>query len=344
MRAALVCLLCALVAAVVIAEDPLDLKATPRVVAIGISEDLTIDCRPPDSLDDVMFAFLVLVDHEDVNGTITHIAQQSTLTKLLVEDNRTSAKGHTQEEGSDAPSHLTVTIQEPMEEDEGIYTCKFVYLSTEYEVNSMVASINVSVQEVPMAEPYIVPPVLQPVVAAAPGCDCNKIDEIWDEINILKETLLVDNTALKTQFASLDDSCKVSFSARIGQERGYLFKTEEPIVFDAIISNRGGAYSASTGEFEAPCAGQYSFALAVRSFQNMDSGVVEAIIQRDGKPEARTAVFNDFNTDHYESASTSVVLTLAKGDKVNVILHTTSNMGEILGDEYTIFSGMFVSP
>lgn len=106
---------------------------------------------------------------------------------------------------------------------------------------------------------------------------------------------------------------------------------------------QGGAYSNETGEFTAPCAGQYSFLLSMRTHQQDDSGYVEGVIEHNGKPMARTSVFTETNQDHYEQATNGVVLTLAEGDKVQVRIQTTS-AGQFYGDDWTVFSGFYISP
>ncbi|XP_012945733.1 uncharacterized protein LOC101850618 [Aplysia californica] len=341
MKTAFLVLLCVLVALTTVTDARrkkrsarLRLKASPRVVAAGISEELTLDCRPPGSVDDVLWAFLLIVDFENVNGTISHLAQQTSETQIIDETNRTTAEGYNQMSQDDELSFLTVTVEDPSEEDEGVYSCRFIYLDLDYQVKTLSASVNVTVKVVPEGVEYIPPP---PV---SEGCDC---DAIWDEINNIKSTLAEDNARLRTEVQGHDDSCRVSFAARFQKRSGYTLQSEAPVVFDAIISNKGSAYNTNNGEFIAPCAGQYFFALTVRSFQTMDSGYVEGIIMRDGKPEARTSVFLDHDGDNYQSASTDVVLTLAQGEKVNVQLRTTSS-GEFVGEDYTIFSGFFLYP
>ena len=60
-------------------------------------------------------------------------------------------------------------------------------------------------------------------------------------------------------------------------------------------------------------------------------------------PQARTSVLTDHHSQNTQSASQDVVLTLTKGEKVNVHLMSTS-MGVITGEDFSIFSGFFLHP
>ncbi|CAG5114793.1 unnamed protein product, partial [Candidula unifasciata] len=170
----------------------------------------------------------------------------------------------------------------------------------------------------------------------ASDCGCH---DVWVEIDKLKGYIRrglkqnADNKDYNTFFFISIEKCRVSFSARFAKRNGYAIRDEEI----------GGAYDSSTGVFSAPCDGQYFVTASLRSHQAMDSGYVEGVIAVDKEPKARTSVFIDAPVDNIQSATNGVVLTLRSGQKVAVVVKTTSS-GEIIGEDYSVFSGFFLFP
>ena len=83
----------------------------------------------------------------------------------------------------------------------------------------------------------------------------------------------------------------------------------DTMVFSSVLSNIGGAYSASTGQFTAPVDGTYGFTIQFCLYKK----VVQFSLVLDGND---VAALEDYNDNHYSTASTTVPLLLNQGQKV----------------------------
>ncbi|XP_059141540.1 uncharacterized protein LOC131929392 [Physella acuta] len=258
-------------------------------------------------------------------------------------NNRTSVKGQL----SGTSGYLSVLIAEIDEEDEGEYTCIFEYKDRSNKAQELNSTINITYEPTMAA------------VTAFNSCDCDAFQDaitiIRGEINGLTEknkqlTSRIERLESKgptvhvgTGLETIDDTCRVSFTARFETRKGYVILGEQTAQFDSVVSNKGDAYDTTTGTFTAPCNGQYFFSVTLRSHQDLDSGYVDGVIQVDGVEKARTSVYINAPIENYQSATNGVVLTLEKGQKVNVLIKTTSS-GEFVGEGYSTFSGFYISP
>ncbi|KAK3783851.1 hypothetical protein RRG08_031692 [Elysia crispata] len=242
--------------------------------------------------------------------------------------NRTQAEANLKSpDGGDSSTFLTVKILEPVESDSGTYECQILYLDNDKDIQNVVSSATVNVTAVP-------PPNFVP--QTSDSCEC---EDIMSEIDAIKASLASGGPGA----APTSTECQVSFSAQFQSRNGYLIEDDATAVFDSTTSNKGGAYDTSTGEFTAPCAGQYFFTVVMRSHQDMDAGYVDAVLKVDDSEMARTSVFTDSAISNMQQATTGSIVTLTEGQKVKVVIQTTSS-GELIGTEYSVFSGFYVSP
>lgn len=113
---------------------------------------------------------------------------------------------------------------------------------------------------------------------------------------------------------------------------------DQPIAFDLLHSNLGGAFDASSGHFSCPAAGTYVFffhilklAISVPLYVNLmrNDEVVSSAYANDGAPD-------------HETASNHAVLPLRIGDHIWLRLHR----GAIYGSswKYSTFSGFLLYP
>ncbi|PVD36497.1 hypothetical protein C0Q70_03481 [Pomacea canaliculata] len=307
------------------------LKAVPQTVINGTTETLEITCRPPPVDEVVNLIVLLHLEKADETSAERLVSQRGFDTVLHVTDNRTSAEGQLQGEGG---AFLSLKIISPVEEDTGIYQCRFVYLSLQtFEVKFVNKNISVA-----FAEPDEEVPASLPEISDE--CSC---DDVWVEVKNLRDTLITENRELKQQLRSYDDSCRVSFSAQFGSRTGNKFFSNGIIRFDTAVSNKGNAYDITNGAFIAPCDGQYFFQLTLNTNQQGDSGYVDGVIEVNNTGKARTSVFTQDLSAHHEQATTGVVVTLKKNDAVQARIQTNS-AGEIYGQVWSVFSGFYISP
>lgn len=310
----------------------LTVRSTPRIAVEGLTEDIRLDCRPTLTVQNVLMAVLIHLERLDENGTTSLVASQRINNLMVADNNRTTADGYLQLDSTDKESFLTVYISKPTLEDDGIYQCRFAFIDDALAVHMLGSKVNVTVKELP-------PPDYIPAV----DCGC---PDVWIEIDKLKAALEARPTQVTEAVQpvpALDEKCRVSFSAGFAKRNGYEIRDETIAIFDHVISNKGEAYDSSTGVFLAPCDGQYFVTVSLRTQQTMDSGYVEGVIVVDNEPKARTSVFIDAPVDNIQSAANGVVLTLKSGQKVAVVVKTTSS-GEIIGEDYSVFSGFFLFP
>lgn len=113
---------------------------------------------------------------------------------------------------------------------------------------------------------------------------------------------------------------------------------DQPIAFDLLHSNLGGAFDAPSGHFSCPAAGTYVFffhilklAISVPLYINLmrNDEVVASAYANDGAPD-------------HETASNHAVLPLRIGDHIWLRLHR----GAIYGSswKYSTFSGFLLYP
>jgi len=339
----------------------LALTVDPSTVFQNETAEVTISCQPPE-LDDVFQVMLIFLNYRGADdlSSSPFVQQNSKGSRILASGNitdRLTAEGNVQGVDEEGPSFLTVTISEPEASDSGHFSCRFVYLDTSFDVKQLTAE----------KEFTVIPPNVTEVVEIVPEpetttaffveeeeevCNCSTIRE---EIDDLRNTLVVENAELKALLrekaavvpapvvvtgSGVDASCQASFSARLSV-RGIPMVDGSTIPFNQAVSNKGGKFNPGSGVFTAPCDGQYFFSLTIRSYQWMDRGKVEGAIVANGVSQARTNVFLDHDSQHYESAGATAVVTLSAGQEVKVIVSTTSS-GQILGGEYSVFSGFFL--
>lgn len=324
-------LVCATVLAVAQCQE-LQFFAEPSNVVNDTTDSLEITCKAPGILADVNLIILMQVDQVDGNKSTTIASRRMGSkdgTVVLVEDERKTAEG---ELNGGKTAYITVTIASPVKEDTGVYRCRFAYLDMSvFKFNLLEETVNVTFTE---------PDEPTPEPVAVGDCSC---DQVWVEVKNLRETLIAENTELKNQLMSYDDSCRVSFTAKLEGRLGPQFRSNGLVVFDTVTSNKGEAYDGEKGIFTAPCNGQYFIRLTMRTHQTLDAGYVDGALEVNGDEVARTSVFTEDQRDHYEQASNGLVLTLKKGDEVQVRVQTNSG-GRIFGDVFSFFTGFFISP
>ncbi|XP_013085021.2 uncharacterized protein LOC106069827 [Biomphalaria glabrata] len=331
-------------------EASLNFKSTPKLVVEGVTQELKLECNTPSSLTDVFIPIVIRIEKTDVNASSTDSIATQILSRDLVavEDSRIRAEGKLQSK-SEEVSSLVIQIEKPQVNDSGKYTCTFDYLDFKFQTRTLTKSANVTVVE-------IAPVSLLPVPDEQ--CDCK---DIWVEINKIKESNSKDIELLKLNIQALekssqvggaviaspqevsDDSCKAAFSARFARRDGNPIVSESVIVFDAVTTNKGEAYDVKSGEFTAPCSGQYFFTVTLRTHQDLDSGYVDGVLQVDGQELARTSVHLDAPIENMETSTNGLVVKLEKGQKISVVTKTTSS-GSFIGESYSIFSGFFLFP
>ncbi|CAL1538108.1 unnamed protein product [Lymnaea stagnalis] len=310
------------------AKKPLNIRAYPKVAVETITEVLKLECRAPE-YENVLIPVLIYVGK--TGNETKQIAIQKITGQESIEDDRIKSEGTLQVTDGVLP-RLNISITKPVVDDGGVYICKYVYVDTTFQAHVITGQLDVTVT----------PPPSKDFIPLPETEDCN-CQDVWDEIAKIKATLVKENKELRSQVHSYDETCRVSFSAKFATRNGYSIVGGEPAIFDSVLSNKGEAYDVNSGEFTAPCNGQYFFQVTLRSHQEQDSGYVDGVIQVDGEERARTSVFTDASNDNYQSATNGVVLALEKGQKVNVQVKSTSS-GEFVGDAYSIFSGFYLYP
>ena len=114
----------------------------------------------------------------------------------------------------------------------------------------------------------------------------------------------------------------------------------QTIVFDQVDTNLGGGYNGITGVFTAPLAGTYVFSLTFfmyYSSQYVSSGYL--YIMQNNVQSIRVRLQLDSNVNE-NSASGTTVLSLNKGDQVNVQV-SSANM-VINNRKFSFFSGFLL--
>ena len=112
----------------------------------------------------------------------------------------------------------------------------------------------------------------------------------------------------------------------------------QSIVFDNVITNVGGGYHKSHGNFIAPTDGVYVFTLTAM----VKSGQVQYLnIVKEGVNVVEMYVSSPSIHRQYHSATGVIVLALSRGDEVWVRTPNASwhGTGSLHGGFYTSFSG-----
>lgn len=335
----------------------LELTASPGDAVETETGEVVVSCQPP-ALDDLYLAIVLFISHKGADGGSSLIAQVLPSGPAIMATGnitqRLSAEGSLEE-----PVALTVTLSEPQVSDSGDYSCRFVYMDNEFNINTMTADTALNVEApnvtVPVVEMVVEPEVVIPVEVFEEEeiCNCSTIRaELQEEINEIKDSLLIQKAELRALMAQkpvvapvitaagVDVRCQASFSVRLSA-RGIPLEDGSRIPFNQAISNNGDNFNTGSNVFVAPCDGQYYFSLTLRSYQYMDSGSVEAAIVVGDVSKARTNVFIDYSRAHYETAGVSTVLSLSEGDEVKAVVSTNS-MGQVMGGEYSVFSGFYL--
>ncbi|XP_053381175.1 complement C1q-like protein 4 [Mercenaria mercenaria] len=114
------------------------------------------------------------------------------------------------------------------------------------------------------------------------------------------------------------------------------------IAFDSVLTNVGEAYNAGTGTFVADVDGIYSFHLFASSPKKDVGNWLHMFIMRN--TEQVGYVYLDDNNDRWAGRSTTVVVHLHHGDKVNVKMARTRGSGTLAGCCFhTHFGGFLIS-
>ncbi|KAJ8306749.1 hypothetical protein KUTeg_015790 [Tegillarca granosa] len=102
---------------------------------------------------------------------------------------------------------------------------------------------------------------------------------------------------------------QVAFTAKLNNYP----TTSSAIIFQTVITNIGGGYNNRNGIFYCPKAGLYMFTASMMSVKKY---YVDGYIMKNNKFTIRLHEHIGSRNNHYPSASTTVMLRLAIGDKV----------------------------
>nr|KAI8738783.1 complement C1q-like protein 4; partial [Biomphalaria glabrata] len=156
---------------------------------------------------------------------------------------------------------------------------------------------------------------------------------IVPETSIMKTLLILTSLCLLAVCTSAADPQVVAFSAGLSQQLSLAAK--KTVIYDTIITNVGGGYN--TGIFTCPTAGLYVFQFHALS---QSSGKMWLELRHNDKYVASTWGHID---NQYSTAGNSVILKLAKEDKVFV---QTADQTDLYGTPeqiYGTFSGYLIS-
>ncbi|PVD35941.1 hypothetical protein C0Q70_02910 [Pomacea canaliculata] len=123
---------------------------------------------------------------------------------------------------------------------------------------------------------------------------------------------------------------KVAFFAGLKDNKGPVTENSD-LVFDSIVTNVGGAFSAETGRFTAPYNGTYYFTVVVAA-QGRQRAAVDLVVN-----EKMVATIWAESIPYWASATNSAILNLRAGDQAWLIL--LSRASYIHGYMYSTFSG-----
>ncbi|XP_068206472.1 complement C1q tumor necrosis factor-related protein 3-like [Palaemon carinicauda] len=129
----------------------------------------------------------------------------------------------------------------------------------------------------------------------------------------------------------------IAFSVRKAATINNQFKLQASpynVQFRELLTNVGGGWIPTTGEFIAPKAGVYFFTFSVMSAKTNEATVA---LMKDGDYQV-TAFINA----GYNMATNSAVLTLKEGDSVYLILQDGEIYENPLYESYTTLSGYLI--
>jgi len=114
----------------------------------------------------------------------------------------------------------------------------------------------------------------------------------------------------------------------------------QAVIFNKITTNQGGAYDGRSGQFTAPVNGVYVFSLTIRLYGS-SSNTYQGTFQLMVNGAAHLSLYPDTHGkgSEFSSASGTAVLTLEKGDTVNVMSKETKNYIEGDQEYSSYFSG-----
>ncbi|XP_062300620.1 complement C1q-like protein 3 isoform X22 [Scomber scombrus] len=169
------------------------------------------------------------------------------------------------------------------------------------------------------------------------------------EFDALKEKLENLETKLRdteirqinsdSQIAELknQERTKVIFSAAAGGSGNIgPFNTETTLIYRAVLTNIGGAYSQYTGIFTAPVAGVYYF-----TFYSHGGGEQRAMLKLYNNNQFIVRADDHPSNDPADNGGNAVFLQLQQGDQVYVRLGENCHVWG--GSNVTTFSGFLVS-
>ncbi|KAK3093748.1 hypothetical protein FSP39_019644 [Pinctada imbricata] len=178
--------------------------------------------------------------------------------------------------------------------------------------------------------------MLMSASVSADQCNTNVdafVKRIFKGVSLsLDEDDLVALTDIKQ--GSCDSSGRIYFAAYLTSDiSSSNLRQNQPIIFTDVVTNEGGRYNASTGEFTASKTGGHTF---FWEFLVYGGGNIWLELQKNDK---RFAYSVGHGADSFwEVASKSTIMNLIKGDRVKVVYHIGN--GTIYGaHRYTGFSG-----
>ncbi|GFO44045.1 complement c1q-like protein 2 [Plakobranchus ocellatus] len=164
------------------------------------------------------------------------------------------------------------------------------------------------------------------------------LDNLLERVKVVEEinqVLLGDSLEQAIQLKTLKDEVEssVAFSAAVASELA--IATGDRLVFSDVITNEGGGYNGTTGEFTAPKAGLYVFHVVMEIGRG--GAVGEITLKTAGQVVAKMYTQDK---DFGDQGSISSVRRLKQGDvaSVHVFLAGGSNP-MVFGERLCVFSG-----
>ncbi|XP_061183648.1 cerebellin-3-like [Saccostrea echinata] len=117
------------------------------------------------------------------------------------------------------------------------------------------------------------------------------------------------------------------------------------LIFDQVLTNKGGAYNRNTGIFTAPVSGSYFFVVTV-SIPTPSPANGQDYVRIDIMKNGKLSGYLFIGTQGiWIKRSENTLLELSKGDKVNLHVRTTgSGFQRIAGGSYhSHFSGFLIN-
>jgi hypothetical protein len=176
----------------------------------------------------------------------------------------------------------------------------------------------------------------------------NQIQIIRDEVDILRTELGVERDrrmSLEKALGNRRSDCEDSGPATNEQQVAFYASVSpsiteiqpwETVVFSQVVTNEGGAYNSSTGEFIAPVNGTYAFYSNILS----DWGkYIETCLKVNG--EIRMYMYS--GSQYRGSGSNMALLKLKVGDIVNIVKHGTGGLTPFyIHRRWSTFSGFLL--